>query len=81
MRYEGRVSMNLKKIIMNFLLVVLLIICSYFFLDARVALFVSRTWMSNTHVAIYSCSYPRFFIPPSLYHYWYCMDCISLPCS
>lgn len=35
--------MNLKKIIICFLLVMLLIIYSYYFLDARVALFVSRS--------------------------------------
>lgn len=52
--------MNLKKIITSFLLVILLIICSYYFLDARVALFVSKAWMSNAHLAIYSANIPDF---------------------
>ena len=52
--------MNLKKIITSFLLVILLITCSYYFLDARVALFVSKAWMSNGQLAIYSENIPDF---------------------
>jgi membrane-associated phospholipid phosphatase len=52
--------MNLKKIITSFLLVILLITCSYYFLDARVALFVSKAWMSNGQLATYSENIPDF---------------------
>ena len=52
--------MNLKRIIIGFLLAALLIICSYYFLDARVALFVSRAWMSKAHFAIYAVTIPDF---------------------
>lgn len=52
--------MDFKKIIISFPLVVLLIIYSYYFADARVALFVSRAWMSNAHLAVYSANIPDF---------------------
>ncbi len=42
--------MNVKKIISNFLLAVMLVSCSYYFLDKRIALFVQKVLMSNLNV-------------------------------
>jgi membrane-associated phospholipid phosphatase len=54
--------MNLKNVF-TFPLIVLLIICSYYFLDARVALAVRRAWMSGSHVDVYSANIPDFLFP------------------
>ncbi len=54
--------MNGKKIIGNFLLAAVLILCSYYFLDARIALFVKKVLM--TRLGIFSSNIPDllFFI-------------------
>jgi membrane-associated phospholipid phosphatase len=54
--------MNLKNVL-TFPLIVLLIICSYFVLDARIALAVRRAWMSSAHAAVYSATIPDFLFP------------------
>ena len=55
--------MNAKKNISSFLLVVLLIVGSYYFLDARIALFVKKIWTSNAHLSIFSANIPDFLFP------------------
>jgi membrane-associated phospholipid phosphatase len=52
--------MNMKKVSISFLLVVLLVLCSYFFLDERTALFVKRAWMSHSRLAVFSANIPNF---------------------
>jgi membrane-associated phospholipid phosphatase len=55
--------MNAKKNISSFLLVVLLVVGSYYFLDARIALFVKKIWTSNAHLSIFSANIPDFLFP------------------
>jgi len=55
--------MNVKKVSISFLLVVLLVLCSYFFLDARTALFVKRVWMSHSRLTVFSVHIPNFLFP------------------
>ncbi|HTP04467.1 MAG TPA: phosphatase PAP2 family protein [Nitrospirota bacterium] len=55
--------MDVKKIGISFLLFVLLVLCSYFFLDTRTALFVSRLWMSHARLSIFSANIPDFLFP------------------
>jgi membrane-associated phospholipid phosphatase len=55
--------MNLNKIIISLLLFVLLVLCSYFFLDTRTALFVNRIWMSHARLAVFSANIPDFLFP------------------
>jgi membrane-associated phospholipid phosphatase len=55
--------MNVKKVSISFLLVVLLVLCSYFFLDARTALFVKRIWMSHSRLTVLSVHIPNFLFP------------------
>jgi len=52
--------MNLKKIIISFTLVVLLLICSYYLLDERVALCIDKAWRSHARLAIFSSNIPDF---------------------
>ena len=52
--------MNLKRISIGFLLVVMLVICSYCFLDARTALFLNRLWTSHARLSIFSANIPDF---------------------
>ncbi|HEX9261267.1 MAG TPA: phosphatase PAP2 family protein, partial [Candidatus Bathyarchaeia archaeon] len=55
--------MNVKKVGISFLLVVLLVLCSYFFLDARTALFVKRVWMSHSRLTVLSVHIPNLLFP------------------
>jgi membrane-associated phospholipid phosphatase len=55
--------MNAKKIIGGFLLVVLLVLCSYYFLDARIALFVKKVLMSNARLSLFSANIPDLLFP------------------
>src|SRR5512143_1160632 len=57
------ICMNMKKISISFLLVVLLVLCSYFYLDTRTALFVNRAWMSHARLAVFSSNIPDFLFP------------------
>ncbi len=50
--------MDLKKIFSSFLLVVLLTICCYRFLDERIALFVKRVLMSGGQSSLFSANIP-----------------------
>jgi len=52
--------MEVKKIGINFLIFVLLVLCSYYYLDTRTALFVNRLWMSHARLAIFSANIPDF---------------------
>jgi membrane-associated phospholipid phosphatase len=52
--------MNLKKIVIGSILVVLLLICSYYLLDARIALFINKVWRSHARLAIFSSDIPDF---------------------
>ncbi len=42
------------------MVVVLLLICSYYLLDARIALFISKVWRSHVRLAIFSSNIPDF---------------------
>jgi membrane-associated phospholipid phosphatase len=53
-------GVNLKKIIISFVLVVLLLICSYYLLDARIALCISKVWRSHARLSIFSANIPDF---------------------
>jgi membrane-associated phospholipid phosphatase len=55
--------MNVKKISISFPLVVLIILCSYYFLDARTALFVNEVWMSHARLSVFSANIPDFLFP------------------
>lgn len=61
--FGRHICMNMKKISISFLLVVLLVLCSYFYLDARTALFVNRAWMSHARLAVFSSNIPDFLFP------------------
>ncbi len=50
--------MNLKKIIVSFLLVALFVLCSYNLLDAKIALFVQKAWLSSNRLALFSSDLP-----------------------
>ena len=50
--------MNWTKIIFLSLLVFLLVVCSYFFLDERVAIAINRLWMSHRIFTILSSEIP-----------------------
>jgi membrane-associated phospholipid phosphatase len=52
--------MNLKKISIGFLLVVVLVVCSYCFLDGTTALFLNGLWMSHARLSIFSANIPDF---------------------
>jgi len=55
--------MNAKKNIGCFLLVLLLVTGSYYFLDARIALFVEKIWAANARLSIFSANIPDFLFP------------------
>lgn len=55
--------MSVKKNIGGFLLVLLLVIGSYYFLDARIAFFVRKIWTFNARLSIFSASIPDFLFP------------------
>jgi membrane-associated phospholipid phosphatase len=55
--------MNAKKNIAVFLLVMLLVIGSYYFLDARIALGVKTIWASNARLRIFSITIPDILFP------------------
>lgn len=61
--FERHICMNMKKVSVSFLLVVLLVLCSYFYLDVRTALFVNRAWMSHARLAVFSSNIPDFLFP------------------
>lgn len=61
--FGRHICMNMKKISISFLLVVLLVLCSYFYLDARTALFVNRAWISHARLAVFSSNIPDFLFP------------------
>lgn len=50
----------MKKIIISFMLIVLLLICSYYFLDIRIALFINKAWRYHSGLAIFSSNIPDF---------------------
>ncbi len=54
---------NLKKNIRNFILCILLLFCSYYFFDSRIALFIAKIWTSNARLAIFSTNIPDFLFP------------------
>jgi membrane-associated phospholipid phosphatase len=54
---------NLKKNIRNFILFILLLFCSYFFFDARIALFIAKIWTSSSRLSIFSTNIPDFLFP------------------
>jgi hypothetical protein len=61
---EYRLSdMNSKKNIAIFVLVVSLVICSYFFLDARIALFVKKILIADEQPSIFSADIPDVLLP------------------
>ena len=53
----------MKKNIGSFLLVILLIICSYFFLDKEIAVFVRKTLMAEARLDIFSANIPDLLFP------------------
>jgi len=55
--------MQTRKIIFSFPLVSLLVIGSYFFLDARIALAVQKAWLSNAGLALLSSEIPDLLFP------------------
>jgi membrane-associated phospholipid phosphatase len=55
--------MNLKKIIWIFLLAVLLIAGSFYFLDKDIALFVKATWLSPKRLSFSSANIPDVLTP------------------
>ncbi len=50
--------MHFYKIIISFLLVALSVLCSYYLLDARIALFVQRAWLSGNQLVLFSSDIP-----------------------
>jgi membrane-associated phospholipid phosphatase len=59
--FFGRhISMNVKRLRISFLLVVLLVLFSYYFLDTSTALFVKRVWTSHARLAVFSANIPDF---------------------
>ncbi len=52
--------MNLKKNIRNVFLVILLVVCAYFFADRQIALFVAKVWTSSSRFAFFSANIPDF---------------------
>jgi membrane-associated phospholipid phosphatase len=55
--------MNGKKHAGSFLLVLLLLIVSYYFLDARIALCVKKAWASSAKLRIFSVTIPDILFP------------------
>ena len=55
--------MNLKKNIKDFLLFILLVFCSYYFIDKNMALFIANIWTSSSRLAIFSANIPDFLFP------------------
>ncbi len=55
--------MNLKKNIVVFLLLTLLVFCSYYFIDKNIALFIAKIWTSSARLAIFSANIPDFLFP------------------
>jgi len=55
--------MNLKKNIKDFLLFILLVFCSYYFIDKNMALFIANIWTSSARLAIFSANIPDFLFP------------------
>ncbi len=54
---------NLKKNIRNFVVFILLLFFSYYFLDARIARFIAKIWTFNSRLSIFSTNIPDFLFP------------------
>jgi len=59
----GYVGMTIMRNLLVFLLVTLLVICGYYYVDARIALFVNRLWISDARLAVFSANIPDFLLP------------------
>jgi len=55
--------MNIKKSFISFLVVILIVISSYYYADARIALFVNKLWISDARLSIFSANIPDFLLP------------------
>jgi hypothetical protein len=55
--------MNWKNYIGNSILVVLLVVCSYYFLDKGIAVYVKRVLISNARFSFFSADIPDFLFP------------------
>jgi hypothetical protein len=56
-------AMSIKKYVGSFLLILLLVIGSYYLLDARIALFVKKIWAFNAHLSVFSANVPDILFP------------------
>jgi membrane-associated phospholipid phosphatase len=55
--------MNLKNDIRFFLLIILLVLSSYYFIDTAIALSIAKIWTSSARLAIFSVNIPDFLFP------------------
>ncbi len=63
MPHKDALPMKKKKLLFSLLLAVALVAGSYYFLDAKIALFVKKASMSHTRLAILSANIPDFLWP------------------
>jgi len=61
--FLSEINMNLKKNIRDFLLFTLIVFCSYYFIDTKIALFIAKIWASSARLSIFSTNIPDLLFP------------------